>query len=193
MNAHVTIELHQPPRAAVSKGALSECSVSLDIDTVQRSVEGIQLTIEIANRGSKEIEILNPLDFLAAGLLILDPAGRLMSLPPVPPRLLVNTRGPERNRLLLPFRLNFVELGEKRLSDLEINESSIRLPSHSHLRIGIRIDRIVLPGSPGSASREPVPIPPGEWRLEVSVILVSAGNTAISRTLRSPETTLTLE
>jgi hypothetical protein len=86
-----------------------------------------------------------------------------------------------------------VELGEKRLSDLEINESSIRLPSHSHLRIGIRIDRIVLPGSPGSASREPVPIPPGEWRLEVSVILVSAGNTAISRTLRSPETTLTLE
>jgi hypothetical protein len=60
MNAHVTIELHQPPRAAVSKGALSECSVFLDIDTVQRSVEGLQLTIEIANRGPKEIEIVNP-------------------------------------------------------------------------------------------------------------------------------------
>jgi hypothetical protein len=116
-----------------------------------------------------------------------------MALPPVPPRLLANTRGPERNRLLLPFHLNFVELGEKRLSDLEINESSIWLASHSHLRIGIRIDRVVLPGPPGSGAREPVPIPPGEWRLEVSVILVSAGNTAISRTLRSPETTLTLE
>ena len=195
VNAAVRTDLREPTGASATKGTLSEFTVTLEMVLEQARVEeGIHLVIEITNRGGREVELINPLDFLIAGILLYDRMGHGLDLASVPPRLLIHTTGPDRDRLSLPFRLDFIELDSRCLSDTEFEQRTIALSPGARLWIGIAVDRIVVrkETDASTAPPEPMAIPPGQYRVEVSVTLATSTNPEITRILQSPPLTVTL-
>jgi hypothetical protein len=193
--AVVRTELGETTGPSTDRGPLSMCTVTLEMAPRQRLThEGIQLVVEISNRAAETIELINPLDFLVAGIVLADHTGQRLELPRVVPRLLIHTGGPDRNRLTLPFRVDFVDLAEHRLPESAIERRTMVLEPGVTLAIGMTVDRIVVrqraDRSVGHA--EPVPIATGDYQIQVSVTLVQAGQPEVSRVVQSPPLPVTL-
>jgi len=149
--------------------ALAGFSVSVESEPVQQ--DGIHLVVVIEHDAPAGAAIMNPLDFLASGVLLLDGRGAPVSLPRVVSRLKVNTPSAA---LRLPFRLDFIESGGKVLAREETEAAMMHFQPRDELRIGITLDR-------GEDER---PLPPGDYQVEI--ILRLAAKASQTRTFESP-------
>ena len=179
MQDAVRTELHEPPGAHAAHGALSGWTAALEMASRQPA-GGIHLVIELTNHTGETDEILNPLDFLAAGISVTGAAGRRVELPRAAPRMLIHTGGAEKDRLNLPFRLEFVEVDGRRLAEREIEQKTIAVKPGGSVRIGIAIERVVPQGTAAPAA-----IPPGDYHVQVSLTLMSAGESQAVRKLQT--------
>ena len=142
--------------------ALAGFTLFLEAEPVQHGA--IQLVIAIAHDGDAAVDIINPLDFLATGVMLLDGEGGPIDLPPVVSRLKVNTPSPA---LRLPFRLDFVESAKPEAMTMHFER-------RGELRIGITIDRI----ANGSRLR------PGRYGVEI-LLRIATSDAKQTRTFES--------
>jgi hypothetical protein len=132
---------------AVTPDPLASITAALEVETRQRvSNEGLALTVIVTNSGRESVELQDPDDNIQVSLL--DEQG-LPVVVPIKPRALVNTRGrstdPNPNA---PRRLR-LEPGDEHRATIVVRE-------------GQSSDR---------ATRGP--LPPGTYRIQVDVLLLS--------------------
>jgi hypothetical protein len=142
--------------------ALAGFSLFLEAEPVQRGA--IQLVIVITHDGAAPVDIINPLDFLATGVMLLDGKGAPIDLPPVVSRLKVNTPS---TALRLPFRLDFVEAADR-------EAMTMHFEPRDELRIGITIDEIA------GRSR----LPAGRYGVEI-LLRIATSDAKQTRTFES--------
>ncbi len=137
--------------AAAADTPLGAFSAAVELEPEQQNA--IHLVIEMANEGAAAVSIVNPLDFLGAGILVWNAKGEPAARTSVAPRLLINTAKPE---LRLPFRLESVEIGGAVLPPDAVQAATMLLVAHHRMRIkiAITVDE------------------PGDYQLETIVTLV---------------------
>jgi len=149
--------------------ALAGFSAFIEADPVQRGA--IHLLIVIAHDGNAAVDIINPLEFLATGVLLLDAEDAPIDLPPAGSRAKVNTRS---TALRLPFRLDVFEPGNA-------EAMTTHFERRDELRIGITIDKV----ADGS------PLPPGEYGVEI-LLRIATSDAKQTRTFESAAHQFTL-
>ncbi|HMJ86600.1 MAG TPA: hypothetical protein VK504_25660 [Vicinamibacterales bacterium] len=152
----------EDPAPVPPGSALAGFSLFIESEPVQRG--GIHLAVVIAHDGGAAVDIINPLDFLATGVMLLDAEGAPIDLPPAVTRTKINTRS---TALHLPFRLDFVESANP-------EAMTMHFQPRDELHIGITIDKV------GGGS----PLPPGEYGVEI-LLRIATSDAKQTRTFES--------
>jgi hypothetical protein len=145
------------------------------------SPQGISLSVEMENKGEKDVNLILPLDFLSFTLR--DEKGRRV-MPNVPSRLQVNRPG-GKNELSVPFNIRTLVMNKVALAKEATNATRFTLSAKGTFEVPISIDRIV---SSRDEKGENFTVPsPGLYKLVVSSLLNVGETKQVTRWLQSPQ------
>jgi hypothetical protein len=162
-------------------------TVYAQAEPVQNASAGyIEFTLEIANEGNNQLEILNPIDFIQ--YMILNELGFPIKTPPVAPRLLIDER--EWGNLDLVYQkfavVSITEDGLERDISGEILKKVISIGPDSSYAIILQINRII--DESRSAPDNITSIPPGQYKMVLTFSLATPGGSQEGgRLLKSEE------
>lgn len=177
---HIIVKLNDSP-PDTGKTPLDAVIGIVETDKVQfLGTGGLKGLITIANESDNPIAFLNPFDFMH--ITVADQQGQVIDLPSVPHRFKINTRGPEQNKIQLPFKLGNVTLNDKVLTKDELSKRVFQLLAGERLQIPVEIDKIVK-----KVETEPqiIDVPAGNYQVKLSLRIGDPTNVNVRRQLES--------
>lgn len=180
-------------RGRSTSDSLSNLEVAVESDQIQ-SVQsgGITQILYFANKGDRQIEILNPLDSIQ--VLVINKEGWPINLPSLPSKNRINKRGDEHIWQDGPFEVvKAISQGQEKIG-ADIYERTIRIPSGDHYKVIVKIARILpssrKPEASPSTGQPPatvkaIKIPAGDYQVKFTIPVISTSGDNGSRLLQS--------